>query len=202
MRFSKELLVSMVQQKIISKERIEENVPIEELTRVIMTFKSLFDCMDVVFSKLRILDPTKREIEEIDVSIKGLASIWKELDLNVTPKMHILICHTLDQVVMLGGIADKVEDFIEKAHQTGKKLDHLVARMSSQSFYQQELVKIRRQWLASDPFVTNHLSAVQQQTKRKFRSDSPKKKPTKAYNRKRVKREKRNDTMEKLLETK
>ena len=197
-----ERIVSMVQQKMNSKKHTETTVPIEELTRVITRFNSLFDCMDVVFSKLRILDPTEGEIEEIDISIKGLAEIWKELDLSVTPKMHILICHTLDQVIMFGGIADKVEDFIEKAHQIGKKLDHLVARMNSQSFYQQELVKIRRQWLASDPLVTHRLSAVRQQAKRKFRPDSPGKKPTKAYNRKRVKREKRNNTMEKLLMSK
>ena len=184
---------------MISKQPTEKTIPIQELTKVIMTFKSLFECMDVVFYKLRMLDPTEAEIEEIDVSIKGLASIWKELDLNVTQKMHILICHTLEQVVRFGGIADKVEDFIEKAHQIGKKLNHLVTHMRSQSFDQQELVKIWRQWLASDPLVTNQLSAIQQLTKRKFRADSPEKKATKAYTRKRVKSEKRNNTMMKLL---
>ena len=39
-----------------------------------------------------------------------------ELDLNITPNMHILTRHTLDQLIMFGGIVDKVEDFVEKAH--------------------------------------------------------------------------------------
>ena len=115
---------------------------------------------------MRILDPSEVEIKEIGKAIKVLEGLWKKLDLNITPKMHILTCHTLDQVIMFGGIADKVEDFVEKAHQMGKKLDHLVSRMSSQSFRQQELVKIRRQWLTSDPLVSNQLSKIQKQRKR------------------------------------
>ena len=69
----------------------------------------------------------------------------------------ILFLHAMDQVYKFGGIADMVEDFVEKAHQEGKKLDHLVARMSSQSFRQQELVKIHRQWLKSDPDILSQI---------------------------------------------
>ena len=35
-----------------------DNEELEKLTEVVKTFKSLFECMDVTFSKLRILDPT------------------------------------------------------------------------------------------------------------------------------------------------
>ena len=100
---------------------------ITQLTKVIDTFRSLFDCIDLVFSKLRILDPTLAEVEEIKVSIKGLELLWNELDLSITPKMHILLEHTVEQVIRFGGISDKVEDFVEKSHQIGKRLDYLVA---------------------------------------------------------------------------
>ena len=56
---------------------------------------------------------------------------------------------------------------MEKYHQVGKRLDYLVARMSTQSFRKQELVKIRRQWLSTNPLVHNRIDSVQQHLKRK-----------------------------------
>ena len=192
-----ENIQSMVKDKIAKNdENNKQNI--ELLFGVIDTFKDLFECMDIVFSKLRILDPSEVEIKEIGKAIKVLEGLWKKLDLNITPKMHILTCHTLDQVIMFGGIADKVEDFVEKAHQIGKKLDHLVSRMSSQSFRQQELVKIRRQWLTSDPLVSNQLSTIQKQRKRNI-NYSPEKKPTRSEMHKRIKTEKRKGVMVKIL---
>ena len=98
------------------------------------------------------------------------------------------------QVMLFKGIADLVEDFVEKFHQVGKQLDHLVARMSAKSFRQQEMVKIRRQWLTSNPLVCNHIDSVNMQRKRNI-NDLPNIQRTKKLSaikqeRKRVKREK------------
>ena len=46
----------------------------------------------------------------------------RKLDLNITPKMHILTCHTIEQVRMLEGIAGKVEYFLEKVTKLKKNL--------------------------------------------------------------------------------
>ena len=62
----------------------------------------------------------------------------------------------------------RVEDFVEKSHQIGKRLDYLVARMKSQCFRQQELVKIRRQWLTSNPSVSKRIATIHRQKKRNF----------------------------------
>ena len=179
----------------------KDNAEIHKLTEVVYTFKSLFECMDMVFSKLRILAPTDDEIEEMTIAIKALESMWHELDLSVTPKMHILITHTIAQVICFGGIADKVEDFVEKSHQVGKKMDHLVARMRSQCFRQQELVKIRRQWLSNDPSVSKRIASVQQSKKRKNRSHVPSlnMKKSKAETKVEVKLEKRNTILRKMI---
>ena len=78
----------LVRDKIM--ERTDGNdEKITQLTKVIDTFCSLFDYID------RILDPTLAEMEEINVSIKGLELLWNELDLSITPKMHILLEHTV-----------------------------------------------------------------------------------------------------------
>ena len=114
-----EKVINLVHEKVSMNIRRKNN-NVSQLTEVIDTFESLFECMDVVFSKLRILDPTMEEINEMTVGIKGLETLWIELDLSMTPKMHILCNHTIKQVKRFGGIADKVEDFVEKSHQVGK----------------------------------------------------------------------------------
>ena len=181
----------------IASERLalNKNRDIEQdmktLTSVINKFQALFETTDVVFLHLRILDPTDEEIEVLRKGIKVLEKLWCEMDLVITPKVHILFIHAMVQVHHFGGIADLVEDFIEKSYQIGKKLDHLVARMSSQGFCKQELVKIRRQWLSNDPAVLQQLATVQQSRKRNSKH-SPSIKITKsmiARDTKRVKRE-------------
>ena len=89
---------------------------------------------------------------------------------------------------------DMVEDFVEKAHQEGKKLDHLVARMCSQSFRQQELAKIRRKWLEKDPDVLVQIDKVQTSSKRqqcRSCTSEPKRKTNKLELKRSIKQEKR-----------
>ena len=107
------------------------------------------------------------EIEKTKKAIRVLKHLWEDLELLKGPKLHILFDHTIEQVELFGGIADLVKDFVEKYHQIGKKLDYLVARMSVQSFRQQEMVKIRRQWLATNPLVHNQIYKVTESRKHK-----------------------------------
>ena len=174
------------------KERDFENDK-KLLTNTIDTFHYLLEITDVVFSHLRILSPTEEEIKETYEAIKMLENVWRDLDMYITPKAHILFSHTVQQIRFFDGIADLVEDFIKGFHQTGKKLDHLVARMSSQGFRKQELTKIRQQWISNDPEVLKQLSNIQRARKRKFTiKNSPSLKSgeqTKARETKMVKRE-------------
>ena len=52
------------------------------LTLVLDDFMPVFEVMDVVFSKLRILDPTPEEIESTEKGIHVLEKLWEKLDLN------------------------------------------------------------------------------------------------------------------------
>ena len=47
------------------------------------------------------------------------------MHLSITPKFHILTTYTIEQGIQFGGIAEKVEDFVDKSHHIGKRLDHL-----------------------------------------------------------------------------
>ena len=101
---------------------------IKLLTSVLDDFVYLFELMDVVFSKLHILDPaTLGEIRSTEKVIEELEAIWRKLQLSIPPKCHILFDYTMDQVKSHNIIADLVKDYLDHAHQAGKQLDHLVA---------------------------------------------------------------------------
>ena len=167
----------------------------DKITLILNKFRNLFEVVDLVFYRLRILDPTPEEIENVKKAISVLEYLWNDIELKEGPKLHILFDHTIEQVELFKGIADLVEDFVEKYHQVGKRLDHLVARMSAQSFRQQELVKIRRQWLSNDPLVSKQIHKVLLKRKRNMKPhllDDPKTKllSTIKQERKLIKREK------------
>ena len=156
------------------------------LTQVVDDFYSLFEIIDIVFTKLRILDPTLEEMESTEKAIRVLEKKWRCLQLSITPKCHTLFYHTMDQVKSHNGIADLVEDYVEHAHQTGKRLDHLVARINSQCFREKELMKIRRQWLTNDLLIQQQLEQVKVLSKRHMK-DSPVMENPKRSKRKEVK---------------
>ena len=72
-------------------------------------------------------------------AISVLESLWMQLDLSITPQFCILTTYTIKQIKRIGGIADKVKDFVVNPHQVSNKLDELVAHIKSQCFCQQEL---------------------------------------------------------------
>ena len=84
-----DIVVSMVKDKVYKDDKKNEQ-DLEKLTGFVSMFKALFECMDLVLSKLRILDPSDEEIKEIEQAIRALEGLWLDLDLNITPKMHIL----------------------------------------------------------------------------------------------------------------
>ena len=109
------------------KQKVHSIKEKEYITSIFELFRDLFEVTDVVFYRLRILDPTIVEIEETKKAISVMETLWEKLDLKQGPKLHILFDHTIGQVDDYERIADLVEDFVEKFHQVGKRLDYLVA---------------------------------------------------------------------------
>ena len=117
----------------------------DDLTQKLTDCRNIFLVLDKVFALLRTPAPTEDEIKETEHAIHVLKKLWCDMKLNITPKAHVLFCHTLKQLKDYNGIADKVEDFVEKAHQDGKKLEDLVKRMPNQCFEAQNKVMFNRQ---------------------------------------------------------
>ena len=139
----------------------------EELENILDKYSNLFLVLDITFALLCTLAPTAEEIQEAKRAIQVLQVMWKSLRFNVTPKAHILFTHTVEQFEKYGGIADKVEDFVEKAHQQGKRLEYIVSRMPKQCYNQQQQTIFKRIWTDLDPEVNEQKKAVYEKTRRK-----------------------------------
>ena len=132
------------------QHQIDANVnraTLTELTTFFEQFKNLFMTLDHTFSLLRIPGPNEEDINDIRSSLKVLEKLWREIKISITPKAHVMFVHTLKQVIDYDGIADKVEDYVEKAHQIGKKLDHFTSRLKTRDYSQKQNIQIKRMLL-------------------------------------------------------
>ena len=88
-----EKVQKMMLDKLNSKTGLAKE-KISLLMQVLEYFLSLFKIMDLVFSKLCILDPIAGEIESAEKGIQMLEFVWRKLQLSITPTCHILFDHT------------------------------------------------------------------------------------------------------------
>jgi hypothetical protein len=55
---------------------------------------------------------------------KGIAlalKMWRDFDMSVLPKLHVLEDHLYSQLSLFKGLGDYSEDFVEQAHQVGTR---------------------------------------------------------------------------------
>ena len=77
--------------------------------------------MDNAYRCMRILKITDDLILKTKVHICKTMLMWREVKLPVTPSAHLFEDHIVYHMKnIVGGLADKSEDHIERAHQDGK----------------------------------------------------------------------------------
>ncbi len=141
----------------------------DELVLTIRQHADFFEVLDVVISLLRQPAPTKKEKDHLRKGVEVLKRIWvEELEMRITPKAHIIFDHAADQYEEFDGIADKVEDFVEKFHQKGIRLDNLTKRMAK-SFDIKQRVQLKRLWLTDHPKVKKRISDVREASTRNLK---------------------------------
>ena len=178
--------------KNIEKHPEQVKITSDDLEKKLDTYTKLFDTMDAVFYLLRKPAPTELERKQAEESIEVFKTLWLELEISITVKAHILFDHAMDHMNKEGGIADRVEDFIEKHHQTIKRLDHLTATMPSRCFKQQQTTQLGRLHTQSHPVIQNQVKKVTEESRRKFKGERGE---TAEHRNKRARNEKRQETM-------
>ena len=72
------------------------------------------------------------------------------------------------QVIDFGGIVDKVKDYVEKAHQIGKKLDHFTSSLKSNEYEHKQNILMKQMLLHCNDDVQEQIEMANQLLKQKF----------------------------------
>ena len=79
---------------------------------------------DGAFSDIHAPDPTADHCKKAQERISKAMSQIRSMGLSITPKMHGMECHVVNQMQTIpGGIGRLMEHWIEQYHQTGFRFD-------------------------------------------------------------------------------
>ena len=114
-------ILSAVQDFLLTK--VPENTwcSNEEVIKQMGVYADFFTVFDSVFSNLHTAVGELSESKE-EETCKGIAlglKMWRDLDMSVSPKLHVLEDHLFNQLSSFKGLGDYSKDFVEQAHQIG-----------------------------------------------------------------------------------
>ena len=96
------------------------------LAIIVITHKQILTEMDNTYRCMRTLKVTDGLISKTNDQICKRMSSWRELKLHVTPSAYLFEDHIVYQMeYIVGGLADKREDNIERSHQDGKRSERI-----------------------------------------------------------------------------
>ena len=151
---------------------VDECITNEELRVQLDIFSRAYNAVDLVFSHLRLLDPSEDEMQITDTSVKILEHIWtNELKMRWTPKAMLTFVYASKQQREFGGLGDKGEDFGERMHQERARDVRRTASISNK-FAMMELNRTRWHYMKSDPEIAVLTEEVHQSFKRQFKDQN------------------------------
>jgi hypothetical protein len=87
-----------------------------------MQFREVFVLWDGTFSLARTVNPTEIDCSTYRMYARAAVKGSKDLRCTVTPKVHLMLEHIEWQMTNIwGGVGDKMEDWVERLHQDGKR---------------------------------------------------------------------------------
>jgi hypothetical protein len=104
------------------------------------------------------------QIEHLKKSVQTAVGLWRGMDQSISPKVHAIEDHLVEQIVRLKGIGDLGEDFIEQSHQDG-----IIEEFRSKSAKSREIAAIqqcRREHKRLNPDVTGKIVEMNKCSKR------------------------------------
>jgi hypothetical protein len=141
-------------------------------------FKNLFRLIDAVFSQIAGVEtglvPTPEEVQRLDTNLKAAKAQWISLGITTyQPKWHYVFDGLLiHQYVVMGGLADKSDQTIERCHQIWEEIRARCARINDFELRTKtELKHFRR---AKHHLIRKEL-AIQKENRPKHSDESPRK---------------------------
>jgi hypothetical protein len=127
----------------------------DQISEICGQYETALILWDAVFAKCQIVSPTESDLVETEVYLQYAMRKTRELGLSITPKLHGMEDHVIQQMrTYPGGIAMLIESWVEQYHQTGYGLD--VKHKNQKSTLETAKVRIRKE-------TTRLLPEVQQE---------------------------------------
>ncbi len=82
----------------------------------------MFVLWDGAFLLARTIDPTEIDTSIYRMYVDTVVKGGKDLQCTITSKIHLMLEHVEWQMTNIeGGLGDKLDDWVERLHQTGKR---------------------------------------------------------------------------------
>jgi hypothetical protein len=161
---------------LIFKERKRDDCLLSdaEIEGLRLHFCEVFVLWDGAFLLARTVNPT--ELDAITYQRYVVASVKasRSRQCTITPKVHMMLKHVKWQMTNIkGGLGDKMEDWVERQHQTGMQMSQQFC--SAQNPFTWTTAQEKVQFRNLHPDVIAKLEASNEVSKRKFIVSSEKK---------------------------
>ena len=144
-----------------------EDDHIEELCNY---FQTVFLLWDGAFASARIINPMPEDPTNYGQFAEAAVAGHLQLGLTITPKVHLMLKHVERQMIEIGGgLGNKMEDWVEKQHQMGKREQMRFCTM--QNLQKRADARARVLHRNSDPVVVSKTLEVNGASKRKFNGE-------------------------------
>ena len=121
--------------------------------------------MNNAYRCMRTLKITEVLLSKTKNHICKTISLRRELKLPVTPSTHLFEDHIVYQMKnIVGGLADKSEDHIERTHQDGKHSERIYCGLIN--FNQSQISQIKINNMMTNPQVKLKLEQIKNESKR------------------------------------
>jgi hypothetical protein len=166
-----------IQEVVLSvHDTSQSNVTEEQIIEACEKYANLLGCLDALFSHIRGVDegllPTEEQIEALERIVEQTRKLWIGCGLTtLQPKWHLIFDgHLIDQVRREGGLADKNDDAIEKAHQPWKREKERTWNI--QNFEEQQRSQLKSVRKRNHYKINGRMAEVSNKRKRLFKSNS------------------------------
>ena len=159
--------------KILKAGREDCSVSQEEIETVCLQYKSVFLLWDGAFSYARKVDPTDEDIEMCRRFVVSAVHAHDAIKCSITHKAHLMwrhVCWQMKELQADGGLGDKLEDWVERAHQTGAQNRKRWASTIDRDVRATSRSKIEAR--DSNPNVVAHKAGVDERAKRNFNEEA------------------------------
>jgi hypothetical protein len=132
-------------------------------------FKDLLKVFDSMFSQAHafsgMFDP--EQTEHLKKSVETAMGLWRGTGQSISPKVHAIEDHLVEQILRLQGIGDLCEDFVEQLHQ-----ERIIEEVQSKCTKSREIASIqqcRKEHKRLNPDVISKIAEIKKCSKRTCR---------------------------------